>query len=609
LKLVLRILSYLRPYKVNLVLASIAMFIFVIFNLASVILIIPFIDVLFGGAPPVAMPQPELTMSSLKEWARIGMDNLMASVDPLTALKYLCLMIMGSFIFKNFFHYLQIWFMAPAEQGIIRDLRTHLYEHLNRLSLGYFAGEKKGQLMSRIINDVKLVNDSALAVVNSIFRDPPQIISYTIFLFILDWKLTLLAFLILPVTAIILAKIGDYLRRQSHKMQESLANLTSVIEEGLSSMRIIKAFRMEKYEIKKFQKHNQDYYRTHVKIHRRKELYSPLTETLSALVVVLILWFMGASILSKESGMSSGEFIAFIFAMLQLMQPLKYFGQMLSGLATGMAGAQRIFEVLDIEPKIVDKPEAREITAFESKIEYRGVSFKYDEGDKVFTDLNAEIYPGQLVAIVGSSGVGKTTMADMLPRFYDVVGGGIYIDGVDIRDVTVESLRSLMGIVTQETLLFNTSIKDNIAYGDQSLPMDAIIEAAKAANAHDFIMESPLGYETIIGDRGVKLSGGQRQRLSIARAILKNPPILILDEATSSLDTESEQLVQQAIENLMMGRTSVVIAHRLSTIQRADVIYVLHDGQVKEKGTHKKLMENAQGLYHRLYELQFQVNS
>jgi len=273
-----------------------------------------------------------------------------------------------------------------------------------------------------------------------------------------------------------------------------------------------------------------------------------------------------------------------------------------------LAGAQRVFAVLDIQPKIVDKETPIDLDRFADKIEYRNVAFQYDEGEPVFTDLNAEIKAGQLVAIVGSSGVGKSTMADMLPRFYDVTGGCITIDGIDIRDISIASLRSLMGIVTQETMLFNTTIRDNIAYGDERLPMEAVIDAAKAANAHDFIMETPLGYDTVIGDRGVKLSGGQRQRLSIARAILKNPPVLILDEATSSLDTESEILVQQAIENLMKGRTSVVIAHRLSTIQRADIIYVLEGGVVKERGTHIELMQNGDGVYKRLYDLQFNIN-
>ncbi|MAT39691.1 MAG: multidrug ABC transporter [Ectothiorhodospiraceae bacterium] len=602
---VLRILGYLKPYKKNITFASICMLFFVAFNMATIVLIIPFINVLFGNEDIVKEVQPEFSIGTAKDWAVTGMNNLIVSVDVITALQYLCLLILGSFVLKNLFHYMQIWFMAPAEQGIIRDIRMDMYTHVNKLSLAYFAEEKKGQLMSRIINDAKLVNDSALSVVHSIFRDPPTILGLTIMLLLLDWQLTLIVFLVLPITGVILAKIGDYLKRKSHKMQEAIADLTAVLEEGLSNTRIIKAFRMEKYEIAKYHKYNEEFYKTHVKIHRRKELYGPFTETLSVLIVVLILWFMGSRILTEQTDMSSGQFVAYVFAMLQLMAPLKAFGQMISGLATGMAGAQRIFSILDVKPSIGDKPDAVTLERFTDRIVYRDVQFRYSSGEPVFTNLNAEIQYGQIVAIVGPSGIGKSTMVDLLPRFYDVTGGSISIDGKDIRDVTLDSLRGLMGIVTQETMLFNASIRENIAYGDDTIPMERIEEAARAANAHDFILETPNGYDTVIGDRGTKLSGGQRQRLSIARAILKNPPILILDEATSSLDTESELLVQNAIERLIEGRTAIVIAHRLSTIQRADKILVLGQGGVLEEGRHDELMQHSGGAYKRLYDLQF----
>jgi subfamily B ATP-binding cassette protein MsbA len=371
-------------------------------------------------------------------------------------------------------------------------------------------------------------------------------------------------------------------------------------------MRIIRAFRTEQYEIQKFGVENQAYYRIFVGIKRRRDLASPITETLSVLVVVVILWFMGDAILSGRSGMSSGVFVAYIFAMLQMMQPLKYFGQTVNHISQGMAGAERVFSVLDIQPRIVDRPGATEIDAFRDRIQYRDVRFRYDTGEDVLTGVELEIKAGEVVAIVGPSGVGKSTMVDLVPRFYDVTGGAVMIDGRDIRDITVRSLRGLMGIVTQETFLFNASIRENIAYGEDRVDMDRVIAAARAANAHDFIIEAPEGYETVIGDRGVKLSGGQRQRLSIARAIYKNPPILILDEATSSLDTESEVLVQKAIENLMEGRTSIVIAHRLSTIQRANRIYVLNNGGVEETGTHAELLARG-GLYKRLYDMQFHL--
>ncbi|MCZ7556401.1 MAG: ABC transporter ATP-binding protein/permease [Bacteroidia bacterium] len=606
MKTVIRILRYVLPYKRNLALSSVAMFFSVIFNMVTVILIIPFINILFDKTRPTLQAVPAFSLENLKTWSFTQMNNLMASTDPVTALRTLCLLIIGAFVLKNVFHYVQSWFMAPAEQGIIRDLRQNLYEHMNRLSLSYFTEEKKGLLMSRIISDVQLVNDSAIAVVNSLFRDPPQILVYTILLFVIDWELTLLVLLLIPTTGFILTRLGNWVKRESGKLQESIARITSVLDEGLSSMRIIKAFRTEAYETGRFRRENEQYFRTFVNIKRRREIASPITEILSVLVVVLILWFMGDSILTGRSTMSSGVFVAYIFAMLQMMQPLKYFGQTINQIAQGMAGAQRVFQVLDIEPRITDKPGALHIAGFKDRIVYERVHFRYDTGEEVLSGIDAEIRAGEVIAIVGPSGVGKSTMVDLVPRFYDVTGGRMLIDGTDVRDISVQSLRRLMGIVTQETFLFNTSIRENIAYGEDNAPMDRIIAAAKAANAHEFISETPQGYETIIGDRGVKLSGGQRQRLSIARAIYKNPPILILDEATSSLDTESEVLVQNAIENLMQGRTSIVIAHRLSTIKRADRIYVLDTNGVAEVGTHEELLSRG-GLYHKLYQLQFQL--
>jgi subfamily B ATP-binding cassette protein MsbA len=603
---VIRILRHVLPYKRNLALASTAMFFSVIFNMATVVLVIPFINVLFDPVYPTPQPVPPLSIGTLKSWAFAQMNNIMASTDAVTALKYLCAMIIIAFFLKNVFGYAQSWSMAPAEQGIIRDLRRNLYEHMNRLSLSYFTEEKKGMLMSRIISDVQLVNDSAIAVVNSLFRDPPQILVYTVLLFVIDWKLTLIAFVLLPLTGIILAKIGNWVKRESDRLQESIARLTSVLDEGLSSMRIIRAFRTEQFEIRKFGKENQSYYETFVGIKRRRDLASPITETLSVLVVVVILWFMGDSILTGRSGMSSGVFVAYIFAMLQMMQPLKYFGQTVNHISQGVAGAERVFSVLDIQPRIVDRPGATDIDAFRDRIVLDGVRFRYDTGEEVLSGIDAEIRAGEIVAIVGPSGVGKSTLVDLVPRFYDVTGGAVLIDGRDIRDITVHSLRGLMGIVTQETFLFNATIRENIAYGEERIDMERVIAAARAANAHDFILEASRGYDTVIGDRGVKLSGGQRQRLSIARAIYKNPPILILDEATSSLDTESEMLVQKAIENLMEGRTSIVIAHRLSTIQRADRIYVLNNGGVEETGTHDTLLARN-GLYKRLYDMQFHL--
>lgn len=604
-----RISRYLKPYRLRFLAASVSMFFFVVFNMTTIVLIVPFINVLFASTPPQYAPPPAFSFGTAKDWAITTLNNLMAANDEATTLKILCVLIIVSFTLKNLFQYLQTWFNAPAEQGMIRDLRDDLYVHLNRLSLSYFSNEKKGVLMSRIVNDVRLVNDSAIAVLNSIFRDPPQLITYTVILFVVDWQLTLVVFLLLPATGFVLAKIGNVLKRESGTLQEAMADITAVLDEGISSMRIVKAFRMEQWEVGKFRKHNRQYYDTYVRITRRRELSSPITEVLSVTVVVFILWFMGEKVLAGTSGMSSGVFVMYILAMLQMMQPLKLFGQMVSGVAQGLTGARRVFDVLDMAPGISDRPGAVTVDAFRDRIAFRDVRFRYDDGDEILSGIDLEVLRGQVVAIVGPSGVGKSTLVDLVPRFHDVAGGAITLDGRDIRDITVDSLRSLMGIVTQETFLFNATIRENIAYGRPDIPLDEVIAAARAANAHEFIIETPRGYDTVIGDRGVKLSGGQRQRLSIARAILKNPPILILDEATSSLDTESELLVQNAIENLMAGRTTIVIAHRLSTIQRADRIYVLSGGRVVEAGRHEDLLANEGGVYQHLYNLQFKVGA
>ncbi len=603
---VLRILSYLRPYKRHLILASLSMVMFVIFNMLVLVLLIPFINTLFDQKNAALKPLPELSFSTIKDWTLTAFNNFLATHDPITALQYLCVMVFGAFLFKNLFHYLQTYFMAPAEQGIIRDLRDELYSKMLNLSMNFFVSSRKGMLMSRIVNDVRLVNDSAIAVINSLFRDPPQLLTYILFLVFIDWKLTLISMTIAPVMGILISRISRWLRKESYRQQEAAADLTSSLDEGLTNMRIVKAFSAEKRELTRFQRHNQDFYWTFVKIKRRKELSSPVTEVLGSLVAVLILWFIGNSILTGNSEMSSGIFVAYIVTVLQMMQPLKMLSQTYSGLAEGLAGANRVFEMIDTAPEITDRSNARSLTEFQHDIHFDAVWFKYPTSDDILKGITLTIPAGSVVALVGPSGAGKSTLIDLIPRFYDVTGGAIRIDGTDIRDLTVTSLRGMMGIVSQETFLFNASIRDNIAFSKPDATDAEVEEAARLANAHEFIMETDQGYATVIGDRGSKLSGGQRQRIAIARAILKNPPILILDEATSALDTESEALVQQAIENSMRGRTTIVIAHRLSTIQSADKIVVIEDGVVRESGNHEELLERPDGVYRKLYSMQFQ---
>lgn len=604
MKTFLKIFTYLKPYVRPLFLANLFMLLFVIFSTLSVALIMPLVDLLFGNTPvPVSSPAG-IGLLSLKEIITSEISEYLNRYDRITLLQYLCLAIAVAFLLKNLFSYLQTYHMAIVEQGVIKDIRSELYGHLHKLSLGYFTEERKGNLISRIVNDVRIINDSAIAVVNSIFRDPPLIIVYSLVLFIFNWKLTLLVFTLLPLTGLILTKIGNSLKRRSIRSQEKIAEITTILDETLAAMRIVKAFNMEEFEIERFNQVNKRYSALLVSLGRKRALAGPITEYLGIIVVTVILYFIGYEIVTGKSDMTPGAFLFYIGIVFLLMPPLKLFGQVFNSIQEGIAAGERVFNLLDTKPKIFNNPNAIELRGFEREIEFRKVFFKYETSDYVLTNINYTIRKGEIVAIVGPSGAGKSSLIDLIPRFYDVTDGTILIDGYDIRQVQIESLRNLMGIVTQETMLFNDTVKNNILYGSGEVPIEGVVEIAKAANAHDFITGLEKGYDTVIGDRGVKLSGGERQRVSIARALLKNPPILILDEATSALDTESELLVQQAIDRLMEGRTSIVIAHRLSTIQSADRILVIDEGEIVEEGRHEDLLRNG-GLYKKLYDLQF----
>ncbi len=606
MKVFWRFFKYLKPYIRPLAAANFFMLLFVIFSLASIGLVMPFIDLLFNPSTEAATPV-NFSLLNLKEWLSYQLNEFVQSYSKLELVTYLCVLIIIVFFFKNLFSYLQTWFMSFVEQGIIRDIRLQLYTHFHKLSLGYFTEEKKGILISRIINDVQIIKDSMIAVINSIFRDPPLIIIFSAVLFIFNWKLTLLVFALLPVTGFILAKIGDSLKKRSIRSQERIADITSILDETFGAMRIVKAFGMENYEIERFREEEKKYFRLLTSLTRRRALASPITEFLGVITITIVLYFIGSQIVLGKSDMTPGAFFVFLGIFFQMMPSIKLAGQVFNSIQEGIAASERVFAILDTPPKVVDSPNAVEIKSFEKEIQFQNVSFKYDKSDLILKNIDLLIKKGEVLAIVGPSGAGKSSLVDLIPRFYDVTDGSILIDGVDIRNITMKSLRSLIGVVTQETILFNDTVRNNIAYGLQSISIDKIIEAAKAANAHSFIEGLKDGYETVIGDRGIKLSGGERQRLSIARALLKNPPILILDEATSSLDTESEMLVQQAIERLMKGRTSIVIAHRLSTIQRANKIIVISDGKIVEEGAHEELL-SKNGLYHKLYYMQFKLD-
>ena len=607
MKVFWRFFKYLKPYVKPLAAANFFMLLFVIFSLASIGLVMPFIDLLFNQSPEKLGTELSFSILNLKEWLSYQLNEFVQFYSKLQLVTYLCVLIIIVFLFKNLFSYLQTWFMSFVEQGIIRDIRLQLYTHFHKLSLSYFTEEKKGILISRIINDVQIIKDSMIAVINSIFRDPPLIIIFSAVLFIFNWKLTLLVFALLPVTGFILAKIGDSLKKRSIRSQERIADITSILDETFGAMRIVKAFGMENYEIERFREEEKKYFRLLTSLIRRRALASPITESLGVITISIILYFIGTQIVLGKSDMTPGAFFVFLGIFFQMMPSIKLFGQVFNSIQEGIAASERVFSILDTTPKIIDTPNAIEFKSFNKGIQFQNVSFKYEKSDLILNNINLEINKGEVLAIVGPSGAGKSSLVDLIPRFYDVTDGSILIDGIDIRNITMKSLRSFIGVVTQETILFNDTVKNNIAYGLQDVSPDKIIEAAKAANAHNFIQVLKDGYETVIGDRGTKLSGGERQRLSIARALLKNPPILILDEATSSLDTESEVLVQQAIERLMTGRTSIVIAHRLSTVQRANKIIVLSDGEIVEEGTHEVLLSKL-GLYHKLYNMQFKLD-
>jgi subfamily B ATP-binding cassette protein MsbA len=604
MKTFLKTLAYLKPYLKPLVLANSFMLLFVVFSTLSVALLMPFVDLLFGEVHEQAASPSGVGLFNLKHIVSSRLSLYLSRYSRIELLQYLCLGILCAFLLKNLFSYLQTYYMAIVEQGVIKDIRFELYRHLHKLSLGYFTEEKKGNLISRIVNDVRIINDSAIAVINSIFRDPPLIIAYSLVLFIFNWKLTLLVFALLPLTGVILSKIGDSLKRRSIRSQEKIAEITTILDETLGAMRIVKAFNMEKFEVERFNQVNQRYASLLTSLGRRRALAGPITEYLGVLVVAVILYFIGYEIVTGKSDMTPGAFVFYVGVVFQLMPPLKLFGQVFNSVQEGIAAGERVFNVLDTKPKIFNKSNAIQLKGFTREIEFRNVFFKYETSDYVLTNINCKIGAGEIVAIVGPSGAGKSSLVDLIPRFYDVTDGSILIDGHDIRNIQIESIRSLMGIVTQETILFNDTLKNNILYGSNETAFERVVEVAKAANAHDFISGLEKGYETVIGDRGVKLSGGERQRISIARALLKNPPILLLDEATSALDTESELLVQQAIDRLMEGRTSVIIAHRLSTVQNADRILVLDEGEIVEEGRHEDLLRIG-GLYQRLYDLQF----
>jgi len=509
------------------------------------------------------------------------------------------------FLLRGIFLYWQNYLMSYVGQHVIIDIRSEVFHKLQRLSMSFYDKNKTGTIMSYVTNDVNALQGAMVDNTVELVTESIILIGSIFAMIYLDWKLTLFTILTFPIVLYFMNFFGKKIRRSGGMIQEATADITSVLQESVSSARVVKSFVREKYEIQRFEKENAANLAANLKNARYMATLTPTIEFVAALGVTLILWYGGNNVIAGDT--TAGSLVAFLAYAVNISNPIKRITRVTGNIQKALAAAQRVFMVLDLPEEVTDLPDARPLPAVTGSVSFEHVTFSYNKGDEIIHDLSFSVKPGQAIGLVGPSGAGKSTIASLLPRFYDCDSGTIRIDGTDIRTATLDSLRSQVGIVPQETILFNGTVYDNILYGRLDATKEEIIEAAKAANAHDFIMELPQGYETMLGDRGVNISGGQRQRIAIARAILKNPRILILDEATSALDTESERLVQEALNRLMVGRTAFVIAHRLSTIKNADRILVLEKGRLAEDGTHEELMEKN-GLYAHLYQIQYRNN-
>jgi subfamily B ATP-binding cassette protein MsbA len=600
----LRILAYLRPHAFVFASAVVATFVFAGLDAFSFLLVVPFLNVLL--ADPTG-PRPEGIDTGDAILDRVLNETVGRAVDfqapPEEVIRGIIIFLLVVFAIKNVFDFLKTYLMARVQQGVTRDLRDRVYDHLLELDMAFFGRTKMGQILSRLTYDVEqlrvLVAKELGKVVSSVF----EFLAVVVAAVVISWKLTLVAFLVVPLTMGIWGPLIRKLKRRDRRVLDSAADINIHIQETLAGIRLVKSSSTEAYERERFHGLTLRYCTRFLRSENLRAMASPITEMLSAVGTVIILW-VGARLVLVSQEISGPEFIGFLILSMKLYSPVKYLAKFPALIQPGLVGAERIFEFLDAPVDIRDPEGAKPFPGLQEEIAFRDVSFAYRPGELVLSDISFRVPRGSVVALVGPSGAGKTTLLDLLARFYEVSEGSIAMDGTDIRDFPLRGLRGALGIVSQETVLFHDTVRANIAYGSRHASQEEIERAAKAAYAHDFVTQLPQGYDTVVGERGTELSGGQRQRLAIARAILRDPPILVFDEATSALDTEAERIVQQAIERLLEGRTVFVIAHRLSTVQRADQILVLEEGRIEEEGTHQDLLEKG-GLYRRLYELQF----
>lgn len=599
-----RILKYAKRYYIYAILNIVFNILTVFFSLVSLTMVIPFLGLLFGTIE-VENIQPEsfsLTPESIKDHFYFEINTIIESGEKLDALFFICVLILITFFFRNLFRYLSLYFLTPIRNGVVHDLRTNLHKKVISLPIGFFTEKRRGDITSRMTTDLVEIEWSIMSSLEMIFRDPLQIIIYLITLIILSPQLTLFVILLFPITGFIIAKIGKSLKKSSEKSQGKMGDILSVLDENIGGLKVIKLFNSEKNAHNKFDRESKKYQSLMTSLLRKKDMSSPMSEFLSTIIMVIVMWFGGKLVLGGDSLLSAEEFIGYILIFSQIIPPAKSFTTAYYRLQKGAAASARVYKLMDAENNITDAENPISINKIANKVSINNVSFRY-ENTTIINKISFSISKGKTIAIVGKSGSGKSTIADLCARFYDINEGEICIDNTNIKDIKISDLRQLMGVVSQESILFNDTIYNNILIGNPKASKEEVIEASQIANAEEFILESELGYDTNIGEKGDKLSGGQKQRISIARAILKNPDFLILDEATSSLDTQSEKLVQNALSNLMRERTTLVIAHRLSTIKDVDEIIVLHKGRIVERGNHTELVK-LEGHYKQLIDLQ-----